>query len=334
MLSASASVSQHRLATLRLGTFCAEPVNEAVHRFAVTHLTPNYINSYWATEHGGIVWSRCHGNEDQPLLPDTRTWPLPWIDGNVLVPTRTACDDTIDGWRKAAPGEQGEVVIRRPYPYLALTVWTSEGFGTPEWRGDLARWSRYFVDGAGYVQGDAAVRHADGAYTFHGRSDEVMNVGGNRIGTEEIENAILLDRSRVGSPLLNCAVVGMADTVLGVAPCAFLVLQPGAVLSAADEGRIRSTVQSRVSSVAVPSRFLVVPALPETYSGKYMRRLLHALLAGEPLGDVAALRNPECVSDLRAAVSAQREIAADRDAPSLEDKLWEHFTQILRHLRN
>ena len=53
--------------TLRLGTFCAEPVNEAVHRFAAAHLTPNYINSYWATEHGGMVWSRCHGNADQPV---------------------------------------------------------------------------------------------------------------------------------------------------------------------------------------------------------------------------------------------------------------------------
>ena len=67
----------------------------------------------------------------------------------------------------------------------------------------------------GYVQGDAAVRHADGAFSFCGRSDEVMNVGGNRISPAEIENAILLDRSRDSSPLLNCAVIGMKDAVLG-----------------------------------------------------------------------------------------------------------------------
>ena len=91
-----------------------------------------------------------------------------------------------------------------------------------------------------------------------------MNVGGNRIGTEEIESAILLERSHEGSVLLNCAVVGMADRVLGSAPCAFLVLQPGAALSDADEGRIRATVQKRVSSVGVPTLFIVVPALPET----------------------------------------------------------------------
>lgn len=86
-----------------------------VHDFAMRHLTPNYINSYWATEHGGIVWSRCHGNDDQPLQPDARSWPLPWIDAAVLVADG-------EGWREAAAGEKGEVVIRRPYPYMALTV--------------------------------------------------------------------------------------------------------------------------------------------------------------------------------------------------------------------
>ena len=114
-------LGRHDLRSLRLGTFCAEPVNEAVHHFAATHVTPAYINSYWATEHGGIVWSRCHGNSSQPLLADTRTWPLPWIAGDVLV--RSNGD-----WRVAAAGEQGEVVIRRRYPYQALTVWQSEGF--------------------------------------------------------------------------------------------------------------------------------------------------------------------------------------------------------------
>ena len=76
------------------------------------------------------------------------------------------------------------MVVRRQYPYMALTVWDQEGFGTPGWRGDLKRWKKYFSERAGYVQGDAAIRHADGGFTFHGRSDEVINVGGNRIGME------------------------------------------------------------------------------------------------------------------------------------------------------
>ena len=340
--NAEALLAQHNLASLRLGTFCAEPVNDAVHRFAAAQLTRNYINSYWATEHGGIVWSRCYGNVDQPLTPDARSWPLPFIDGEVLVPTG-ASERATESWRKAAPGERGEVVIRQHYPYMALTVWSSDGFGTPAWRGDLARWSRYFAPGAGYVQGDAAVRHADGAFTFHGRSDEVMNVGGNRIGTEEIESVILLDRAREGSPLRNCAVVGIADPVLGTAACAFLVLDPGAELSAALEGRLRATVQERVSSAAVPARFVVVPALPETQSGKYMRRLLRSMVAGEPLGDLGALRNPECIEAVRDAVARSvrgsraaqhaHAVSADHDsnAPSV-DELTNDVLDIVRTL--
>ena len=169
----------------------------------MTHVTPTYINSYWATEHGGIVWSRCFGNASQPLAPDARTWPLPWILGDVVVPA--------EGWRRALDGEKGEVVIAGRYPYQGLTVWRSEGFGADSWRGDASRWSQYFHDdeqaasGRYYVQGDAAIRHADGAYTFHGRSDEVINVGGNRIGTAEIESALLLDTEAEGSPLRKYA---------------------------------------------------------------------------------------------------------------------------------
>jgi 3-oxoacyl-(acyl-carrier-protein) synthase/acyl carrier protein len=129
-----------------------------------------------------------------------------------------------------------------------------------------------------------------------------MNVGGNRIGTEEIESAILLDRTLEHSPLLNCAVVGMEDAVLGTVPCAFIVLKQGVALLAADEGRIRATVQAQVSPAAVPSHFVVIPMLPETMSGKYMRGLLRTVLAGEALGDLGALKNPDCIDPLRRAV--------------------------------
>jgi acrylyl-CoA reductase (NADPH)/3-hydroxypropionyl-CoA dehydratase/3-hydroxypropionyl-CoA synthetase len=178
MSEGEALVGARDLSSLRLGTFCAEPVNEAVHVFAQRHLTPYYINSYWATEHGGVVWSRCHGSLTQPLQPDTRAWPLPWIAGDVM--QRTARADSsqrppldASGWCIAADGEIGDVVIRQRFPYLALTVWQSDGFGTAEWAGDVERWGDYFHAGAGYVQGDVAIRHVDGAYTFHGRSDEV-----------------------------------------------------------------------------------------------------------------------------------------------------------------
>ena len=196
-------------------------------------------------------------------------------------------------------------LVQLTLPTSGLTVWLSDGFGEVLWRGDLKRWTKYFSSKAGYVQGDAAVRHADGSYSFHGRSDEVINVGGHRIGTAEIESALLADTERAeGSPLRNCVVVGMDDRVLGTAPCAFLVLQPGASLRPADEGRLRALVQTKLSSVAVPARFICVEALPETHSGKYMRALLRAMATDAPLPNTGALRNPECIEPLRRAISA------------------------------
>lgn len=112
--------------------------------------------------------------------------------------------------------------------------------------------------------------------------------------------------------------------MLGSAPCAFVVLCRGAELQIDDEGRIRATVQARVSSVAAPARFVTVEALPETYSGKYMRRLLRLMLAGEPLGDLAALKNKECIEPLLAAVRRSAPapkprslVPAALDAPAL-----------------
>ena len=334
-------VGSRDLSSLRVGTFCAEPVNGAVHAFAQRHLTPYYINSYWATEHGGLVWSRClHASAtQQPLLPDARTWPLPWIDGNVWQRTTAVEDVDADGcWSVAPDGVVGEVVIQHRYPYLALTVWQSDGFGTDEWRGDVVRWGAYFSGGSvsrgsvsgqmAYFQGDAAVRHPDGAYTFHGRSDEVINVGGNRIGTEEIESALLADTTRPeGSPLRNCAVVGMPDEVRGTVPVAFVVLHPPvcavvgesgppppalaptldpapSMLDAALQRRLGALVQRRLGPTAVPAMMVAVPCLPETHSGKYVRRLLQSMLVDAPLGELGSLRNPECIEPLRLLVRA------------------------------
>ena len=101
-------------------------------------------------------------------------------------------------------------------------------------------------------------------------------------GTEEIENAILLDRDREGSPVLNAAVVGMKDAMLGTAPCAFIILRAGASLTSMDEGKLCALVQGKLGGHAVPGRFVVCTALPETYSGKYMRRILRSMVRSPP----------------------------------------------------
>ncbi|MFZ4111478.1 MAG: AMP-binding protein, partial [Polymorphobacter sp.] len=175
-------IKAYDMSGLRVATFCAEPCSPPVQAFGMQHLTPQYINSYWATEHGGIAWTHFYGNGDFPLAADARTFPLPWILGDVWVedeqgnatataPLTRANADGVN-WHRAELGEKGEIVIAAPYPYLARTVWgdpehftVENGSVAPGWTGDGDRWDNgYWRRWQGvwaYTQGDFAVRHAD-----------------------------------------------------------------------------------------------------------------------------------------------------------------------------
>ena len=304
---------------LKAATFCAEPVSPAVQQFAMDRVCAHYINSYWATEHGGIVFS-CPWGGFKPLAADAKTWALPWIDAEVRVAETIDEHGRATDWRVAEPGEKGELVIKRPYPYLARTLWgDGERLGSPEWRGDLDRFRAvYFerwADGLAYTQGDYARAHEDGAFTLHGRSDDVINVSGHRIGTEEIEGAILRDKVlRPESPLGNAVVVGAPHDEKGETPVAFVIAAPEKKLTDDDLDRLKGLVRSEKGVTAVPSDFLVVSAFPETRSGKYMRRTLRAILLDEPLGDTSTLRNPEVVDEIRQTVAEWRAFGRLADA--------------------
>jgi acrylyl-CoA reductase (NADPH)/3-hydroxypropionyl-CoA dehydratase/3-hydroxypropionyl-CoA synthetase len=307
-----ADMMAHDLSRLKIGTFCAEPVSPAVQRFAMEHLCHRYINSYWATEHGGIVLSRRWAQEAE-VAADAKTWPLPWIDAEVRVAEEVDESGRATRWRTAEPGERGELVLTSPYPYLARTLWgDADRLGTPAWRGDLDRFRAVYFDrwsgGLAYTQGDYARTHPDGAITLHGRSDDVINTSGHRIGTEEIEGAILRDKIlRPDSPLGNAVVVGAPHEERGQTPVAFLLPAPGRTIAADDLRRLDQLVRNEKGAPAVPSDYLVVSQFPETRSGKYMRRMLRALLLDEPLGDTSTLRNPESIDEVRTAVAAWRD---------------------------
>ena len=308
-------MADYDMSSLRAGTFCAEPVSPAVQQFAMDNICKHYINSYWATEHGGIVFS-CPWGGYKPLASDAKTWALPWIQAEVRIAETTATDGTVTAWRTAESGEKGELVITQPYPYLARTLWgDADNLFEHHWCGDIARFNDvYFSRWDGeltYTQGDYARQHEDGAYTLHGRSDDVINVSGHRIGTEEIEGAILRDKTlREDSPVGNVVVVGAPHDEKGETPVAFLVAAAGRKLSDDDLARLQSLVRSEKGATAVPSDFLVVSAFPETRSGKYMRRTLRSILLDQPLGDISTLKNPESVEEIRTAVAQWKDFGS------------------------
>ncbi|MFN3288258.1 MAG: enoyl-CoA hydratase-related protein, partial [Sphingomonadaceae bacterium] len=212
-------------------------------------------------------------------------------------------------------GEKGEIVITLPYPYLARTIWgDAEGFRVeggrvaPGWKGDARRWEegywRRWRGAWAYTQGDFAIRHADGSFSLHGRSDDVINVSGHRMGTEEIEGAILRDKALdPASPVGNVLVVGAPHREKGLTPLAFIIPAAGRRITHDDRKRLAELVRSEKGAVAVPSDFLEVRQFPETRSGKYVRRMVRALVEGGELGDASTLRNPEALDELRQVIA-------------------------------
>lgn len=313
-----ADVQQYDMSTLRVCTFCAEPVSPAVQQFGMEVMSPQYINSYWATEHGGIVWTHFYGNEDYPLRPDAHTYPLPWVLGDVWL-SELQADGTTATYRQAEIEEKGEIVITMPYPYLTRTIWGDvAGFEKvvageqplTAWIGDGDRYAKtYWRRGPNgqwaYVQGDFAMKYADSSFTLHGRSDDVINVSGHRMGTEEIEGAILRDKQTTpDSPVGNCIVVGAPHREKGLTPLAFVLTAPGHRLTSNDRRRLDDLVRNEKGIVAVPEDYIEVTAFPETRSGKYVRRFLRNLMLDESLGDTSTLRNPEVLDELTEKIDA------------------------------
>ncbi len=311
-------VKRYSLASLRVATFCAEPVSPSVQAFGMQLMCPWYSNSYWATEHGGIVFTHFYGNEDFPLQPDAHTYPMPWIAGDVWVPDGEPDASGRLPWRAAEDGEKGEIVITAPYPYLARTIWgdtphftVKDGTVNPAWHGDAARytatyWGRWQARWA-YTQGDVAIRHARGSFSLHGRSDDVINVSGHRMGTEEIEGAILRDKQiYADSPVGNVIVIGAPHREKGLTPIAFISPTPGRRITMDDRRRLTELVRQEKGAVAVPEEFLEVSAFPETRSGKYMRRMVRALVEEQPVGDTTTLRNPEVIAEIERAIGQWR----------------------------
>ena len=302
------------LSSLKWGTFCAEPVSLDAQEFACQHLCKNFMNSYWATEHGGIVLTR---PLDKPIVPDTRTYALPFIDADLDCP---------------AGADLGDVAIRSPYPYLIHAVFGDlASYGTPEWKGDFARLKETYWSRGYFLQGDNARLHADGGFSFHGRSDEVLNVNGIRVGTEEIETKIWQAAAALsgGVACKGVAVVGAPDHVKGATPVGFVQLAGTgqSVATARDQLLAAATtaIRADIGAHAIPSTIFALQAIPKTHTGKVARKTLQLLLAGDPNPDRSSLANPDAVDECRSAV--QQWLATSASTSSRVDlaELFERY---------
>jgi acetyl-CoA synthetase len=238
------------------------------------------VDTWWQTETGGHLITPLPGAT--PLKPGSCTLPLPGIITDIV-------DET---GHSVGRGKGGILVIKRPWPSMIRTIW-----------GDPERFKKsYYPDdfqGKYYLAGDGASTDEDGYYRIMGRIDDVLNVSGHRLGTMEIESALVANSKLVA----EAAVVGRPDDLTGEAVCAFVVLK-GARPTGEDAQKIakelREWVGKEIGAIAKPKDIRFGDNLPKTRSGKIMRRLLRSIAKGEAITqDTSTLENPAILEQLK-----------------------------------
>jgi acetyl-CoA synthetase len=274
--------SNYDLSSLRLLGSVGEPINPEAWVWYHTNVGGGrcpIVDTFWQTETGGHMITPLPGAT--PLVPGSCTLPLPGIDAAIV-------DET---GHEMPNGTGGILVVRKPWPSMIRTIW-----------GDPERFKKsYFPEELGgfYLAGDGAIRNPDtGYFTITGRIDDVLNVSGHRMGTMEIESAL------VSNPLVaESAVVGRPDDMTGEAIVAFVVLKGARPSDPAVAEKIvtelRDWVGKEIGPIAKPKDIRFGDNLPKTRSGKIMRRLLRAIAKGETITqDTSTLDNPAIVEQL------------------------------------
>ncbi|MGZ8263360.1 MAG: acyl-CoA synthetase, partial [Burkholderiales bacterium] len=270
--------AHHDLGSLRAVVTAGEPWNEEAWLWFFEHVCGKRIpilNYGGGTECGGAILI---GSFHRPLKPCAFGSAVPGSGADVVDANGRPC----------GPGEMGELVLRRPAIGLTRGLWRDpEGYLESYWRR---------IPGV-RVQGDLAMRDADGLWYMLGRSDDTIKIAGKRTGPAEIE-ALLLESGLVS----EAAAVGMPDALSGAALACVCVPAPATAPDLAR--RISSFVAERFGAPYRPKLVLLVTDLPKTRNQKIMRRLVRSVLTGAPLGDTGSLANPEAVDALRTAAAA------------------------------
>ncbi|WP_242392968.1 acetate--CoA ligase [Anaeromyxobacter oryzisoli] len=246
------------------------------------------LDHMWQTETGGPVFGNPYGIAMLPIKPGSAGLPLPGIEAAVVSPQEG---------RPVAPGEKGVMVLTRPFPGLTPSLW-----GEPE-RYAADYWQR--VPGV-YFTGDSASVDEDGYVFFAGRADEILKIAGHKLGTIEVETALLTHPA-----VAEAGVTGRPDPVRGEVITAFVALRQGRAPSPALRRELFEAVRRELGPVAVMGEVSFVRALPKTRSGKIMRRVLRAVILDQDPGDLTTIEDEGSVDEARRAWAELRaELAA------------------------
>ena len=269
--------ARHDLSRLRLLGSVGEPINPEAWMWYHEHIGGKrcpIVDTWWQTETGAIVISPLPGIT--PTKPGSATQPLPGYSAALL-----------DGNANEIPVGGGLLALTRPWPSILRTIWDD----------DERYVQTYFSKWPGrpdlYFPGDGAKRDDDGYYWILGRVDDVLNVAGHRIGTMEVESALVEHPA-----VCEAAVVGKTHALKGQAIAAFVTLRETHHASPELRDDLREFVAQKIGALARPDEILFSADLPKTRSGKIMRRLLRDIAENRLLGDTTTLADPNVVAKL------------------------------------
>ena len=271
----------HDLSSLRLLGTVGEPINPRAWKWYYRYIGSEdcpIVDTWWQTETGGMMVTTLPGIDE--MKPGSAGPPLPGIDARVV-------DD--EGTEVEA-GDAGYLTVHKPWPGMLRTVYGDDDRYISEY------WTAYSdrdADDWVYFPEDGAKIDDDGYITVLGRVDDVINVSGHRLGTMELESAI------VGvEGVAEAAVVGGDHEMKGEAVYAYVIVEEGTDADDALRERIVEAVEDDIGPFARPEEVVFTDSLPKTRSGKIMRRLLEDIASGDELGDTSTLRNPDVVEDI------------------------------------
>jgi acetyl-CoA synthetase len=241
------------------------------------------IDHMWQTETSGPVFGNPYGLELMPIKPGSATIPLPGIEAEVVQMDGTPC----------APNDKGIMVLKRPFPGLTAALW-----GEPE------RYGRDYWDKIPgmYYSGDSAHIDDDGYVWFAGRADEIIKIAAHRIGTIEVESAVLTHPA-----VAECGVIGRPDDTRGEVISAFVLLKHGHTPSSTLKFELIDAIRRDLGPIAVVGELNFVSTLPKTRSGKIMRRVLKAVTLDREPGDITTIEDEGSVEEARSAWQHMKE---------------------------